>query len=51
MSYRGGDVGRAHVADILDAALGAPRARLLLDDAHGLSSNLLKVGGAIADQS
>lgn len=49
-AYRGGDVGRAHVADILDAALGAPRARLLLDDAHGLSSKRTSAGGAVADQ-
>ena len=49
-AYRGGDVGRAHVADIFDAALGAPRARLLLDDAHGLSSKRTSAGGAVADQ-
>ena len=33
-AYRRSDIRRTHIADILDAALSAPRPRLLLDDTH-----------------
>lgn len=36
-THRRSDVGRTHVANILDAALSPPRARLLLNDAHDAS--------------
>ena len=47
-TYRRRDVGGTHVTDVLDAALGAPRRGLLLDEAHGapLSAGSAGEGGS-----